>query len=56
MIIDLQIRRENLEAHIDIDNEMQRHKNKWYHFELRYSSGKIVDFVIREFVVYGQNK
>lgn len=55
MITALEIRKDNLEAHIDIDKEMARHKNNWYHFELRYSSGRIVDFVIREYKDYGQD-
>lgn len=55
-IVQLEIRRENLEAHLDIDREMVNHKEGWYHFELRFASGKIMDFVTREFIDYGKPK
>lgn len=55
-IIQLEVRRENMEAHVDIGEEMEKNKLGWYHFEIRVSSGKIVDFVTREFVDYGKAK
>ena len=56
MIIELEIRRENLPAHLDIDKVMAKHKGKWYHFELRLASGKIIDFVTREFEDYEKGR
>lgn len=54
--INLEVRRENLEAHIDIDKEMAKQSNSWYHFELLVSAGKIVSFVIREYTDYAKPK
>jgi len=51
-IINLEIRENNKKAHTDIEHEMGRHKNSWYHFELRCSGGNIIDFVMREFIDY----
>ena len=51
-IITLKVKPENVKAHVDIEEEMVRHKNSWYHFEVRYSGGNIVDFVVREFISY----
>ncbi len=55
-IFNLQIKKDNLQAHLDIEKEMLKHKNSWYHFEVRYSGGNIVDFVIREFISYEEFK
>lgn len=55
-LIQLEVRRENMQAHIDIGREMEKNKNKWYHFEIRVSGGKIVDFVMREFIDYAKSK
>lgn len=52
-IIEIQIRRENMEAHADIEVELSKHKGGWCHIELRYASGKIMDLVTREFTDYG---
>lgn len=52
-LIKLEVRHENLEPHLDIGREMAKNKGKWYHFEIRVSGGKIVDFVMREFIDYG---
>lgn len=46
----------NTQAHADIEREMSKLKNTWYHFEIRTSNGNIVDFVTREYVTYDQNK
>lgn len=46
---DIQMRKGNTPAHIDIGVEMQKMKGKWFHFEIRCSGGNIVDFVTREY-------
>lgn len=51
-IIELKVKPENVAAHADIEEEMTRHRGAWYHFEVRYSGGNIVDFVVREFISY----
>lgn len=55
-IVNLTIKPENVKAHADIEDEMIRHKNEYYHFEVRYSGGSIVDFVVREYVTYEKFK
>lgn len=55
-LIQLEVRHENMQAHTDIAIEMDKNKNKWYHFEIRVSGGKIVDFVMREFIDYAKTK
>jgi hypothetical protein len=52
MIIDFKIKESNNQAHIDIEKEMVKYKNNWFHFELRYSGGNIIDFVVRDYQTY----
>jgi hypothetical protein len=52
MITNLSIPDHNKQAHIDIEKELLRHQNTWFHFEIRCSNGNIVDFVTREYVTY----
>lgn len=52
MIIDFKIKESNAPAHADIEREMPKYKNNWFHFELRYSGGNIVDFVVRDYETY----
>ena len=52
--IDLQVRPANIQLHVDIEKAMDNHKGKLFHFELRYSGGNIVDFVVRTYKTYEQ--
>lgn len=56
MIQDYPIRKENIKAHIDIERELLKVNNKWYHFEVRCSSGNIVDLVFREHIDYEKSE
>jgi len=51
-IDNLQIKATNVKAHTDIEIEMEKHKEDYYHFEIRCSGGNIVDFVMREHISY----
>lgn len=51
-IINLEIKPDNVKAHADIELEMANFKGKWFMFEVRISSGNIVDFVMREYIDY----
>lgn len=51
-IINLEIKPDNVKAHADIEERMETYKGKWFMFEIRCSSGNIVDFVTREFIDY----
>lgn len=46
------IKKFNVDAHIDIDRELTEHIGDYLHFEIRCSGGNIVDLVVREFVDY----
>lgn len=55
-ISDLKIKPDNIKPHADIEEELMKHINDWYHFEIRCSGGNIVDFVMREFISYEKPK
>ena len=48
MKYDLVIRRQNIQPHFDIENELQLKKNGLFTFVLRVNSGLIVDFSVLE--------
>lgn len=55
-ISNFQIKESNNQAHADIEREMEKYKGQYFHFELRYSSGNIVDLVVRDFQNYEEFK
>jgi len=45
---DLTIRRHNIQAHLDIEKDIQARKDGLFTFILRVNGGNIVDYVIME--------
>jgi hypothetical protein len=48
MQYDLSIRQHNRQAHIDIEEDLQRKKNGLFTFVLRINAGNIVDYSLME--------
>jgi hypothetical protein len=52
MIDNIEIKETNIRPHTDIEREMGKVRNNWFHFELRIANENIVDFVMREYITY----
>jgi len=50
MQYELTIPEENIEAHLDIESDIQKQKNGIFNFILRLNNGKIVDYSVQEYV------
>jgi len=53
---DYAIKPENIQPHVDIERELLKRVNDYYHFEVRCSLGRIIDFVVRDFITYEKPK